>query len=47
MAEEVCLHCNAAGAEQYDLLIRGNDHEGVFLCSDCYEAIQAELADNN
>lgn len=47
MAEGICLHCNASGAKQYDLLIRGNDHEGVYLCPDCYEAIQTELADTD
>lgn len=44
MPDHRCLNCNAPDAESYDLLIRSNSHEGVFLCDDCYEAIQAERA---
>lgn len=44
MSERSCLNCGAAETEIYDLLLRGNEHEGVALCSECHEAIQREIA---
>jgi hypothetical protein len=43
MTEQTCLNCNDPDTDRYDLMIRGNDHEGVYLCEECYEAVQREL----
>ena len=45
MTEHACLNCNDPDTERYDLMIRGSDHRGVYLCEECYEAVQRELAD--
>ena len=43
MAELTCLNCNGPAEETYDLLVRGNQHEGTPLCEACYEALQREV----
>lgn len=45
MTEHRCLNCRAPDAEPYDLLVRSNAHEDVYLCDACHDAIQAEMAD--
>lgn len=45
MAEHSCLNCGAREAEAYDLTVRSNAHEGVYLCDECHEAIQQEMSD--
>ena len=46
MADEHCLNCGAPDAEEYDLMVRSNSHEGVYLCGECHEAIEEEMADS-
>lgn len=46
MGEQHCINCNAPDAQEHDLLVRGNSHRGVYLCSACYEAIQREMAES-
>lgn len=45
MTEHRCLNCNEPGAEPYDLMVRSKSHEDVYLCDECHEAIQQEMAD--
>lgn len=45
MTEHTCLNCNDPDTDRYDLMIRGNDHRGVHLCEECYNAVQQELAE--
>lgn len=45
MSEHRCLNCKAPGAEPYDLTVRSNAHEDVYLCATCYAALQEEMAD--
>lgn len=44
MVEHRCINCNAPDAKPYDMLIRSNSHEDVYLCDTCHEAIQEEKA---
>lgn len=46
MSDEQCLNCHQPGAKRYDLLVRGNNHSGVYLCEECYQAIQREIAED-
>lgn len=45
MPEHRCQNCNAPDAEPYDLMLRSAVHDDVYLCSDCHQAIQQEMAD--
>lgn len=45
MPESRCINCNDPDAQQYDLLIRSKSHTGVYLCEECHEAIQREMAE--
>lgn len=37
---EQCTNCNAADAEPYDLVLRGDDPTPAYLCDPCYEALK-------
>jgi predicted CXXCH cytochrome family protein len=45
MSESNCLNCGDPETETYDLLVRGNHHDGVALCAACHDAIQREMTD--
>ena len=48
MSKHRCLNCNASDASSYDLTVRSNTHEDVYLCDECHDALQqekVELAD--
>lgn len=45
MPEHRCLNCKAPDASPYDLMVRSNAHEDVYLCDECHDAIQNEIAE--
>lgn len=45
MTTNRCINCNAPDADPYDLMVRSNTHDDVYLCATCYEAIQREMAE--
>ena len=45
MGEHRCLNCKSPDVDSYDLMVRGNEHSGVFLCDECYETLRREIVE--
>lgn len=43
MSEHRCVNCQAPGAEPYDLMLRNNAYDDVYLCDVCFEALRDEI----
>lgn len=38
-----CANCDAADADPYDLVLRGDDPTPAYLCDPCHEALEAAV----